>query len=258
MSNDDFPANGEIILYQTEDGRTRVECRFADETLWMSQALMAWPFQTSPQNITLHLKALYAEGELSEQATCKAYLQVRLEGACEVKRAVKHYNLDAILAVGYRVRSPRGTQFRRWATERLSKYLVKGFTMDDERLKHPPVPGAGVPDYFDELLERIRDIRASERRMYLRMRGGAGKVGDQPAVARTGLEHVGRSRAAARLEVQHQAHVLHGGMLAGEGMRPQQAPFLGVAEEEDQVVGERQNAPIMRSTLTSMGSSPTS
>lgn len=161
---------GELVLYQTPDGRTRVECRFAEESLWLSQALMAELFQTTPQNITLHLKTLYAEGEIEERATCKDFLQVRMEGARQVQRAVKFYNLDAILAVGYRVRSPRGTQFRQWATERLREYLVKGFTMDDERLKSPPVEGSGVPDYFDELLERIRDIRASERRMYLRVR----------------------------------------------------------------------------------------
>lgn len=164
------PARGELILYETEDGRTRVECRFADETLWLSQALMAELFQTSPQSITQHLKALYEEGEIDEPATCKEYLQVRQEGAREVRRSVKHYNLDAILAVGYRVRSVRGTQFRRWATERLREYLVKGFTLDDERLRNPPIDGEGVRDYFGELLERIRDIRASERRMYLRVR----------------------------------------------------------------------------------------
>ncbi len=164
------PPTGEIVLYQTEDGLTRVECRFADETIWLSQALMAELFQVTPQNITLHLQTLYVEGEISEAATCKEFLQVRVEGSREVRRSVKHYNLDAILAVGYRVRSDRGTQFRRWATERLSEYLVKGFTMDDQRLKNPPVEGSAVPDYFDELLERIRDIRASEKRMYLRVR----------------------------------------------------------------------------------------
>lgn len=170
--------DGEIILYQTEDGRTLVECRFVHDSLWTTQSLMAELFQTSPQNITLHLKAIYAEGELSEAATCKEYLQVRLEGSREVRRTVKHYNLDAILAVGYRVRSPRGVQFRRWATERLSEYLVKGFTMDDQRLKNPPLPGAPTPDYFDELLERIRDIRASEKRMYLRVREIFALAGD--------------------------------------------------------------------------------
>ena len=164
------PQPGEFLLYETEDGRARVECRFAEDTLWLSQDMMAELFQTSPQNITLHLKALYAEGEISPEATCKSYLQVRSEGKRQVRRSVKFYSLDAILAVGYRVRSARGTQFRRWATERLSEYLVKGFTLDDVRLKNPPVAGSRVPDRFDELLERIRDIRASERRMYLRVR----------------------------------------------------------------------------------------
>lgn len=165
-----LPTPGELLLYETDDGRTRVECRFIDETLWLTQAQMAALFQTTPQNITLHLKAVYAEAELSVESTCKDDLQVRQEGARSVRRTVKLYNLDAILAVGYRVRSSRGTQFRRWATERLSEYLRKGFTLDDERLKNPPVGDSGWPDRFDELLERIRDIRASERRMYLRVR----------------------------------------------------------------------------------------
>jgi len=149
---------GEFLLYQTEDGQTRVECRFADETLWLAQAGMAELFQTTPQNVTLHLKAIFAEGELDPGATCKDYLQVRQEGARQVSRMVKHYNLSAILAVGYRVRSPRGTQFRRWATAQLGEYLLKGFVMDDERLKNPE---ASV--YFEQLLERIRDIRSSEK-----------------------------------------------------------------------------------------------
>lgn len=154
----------EIILYQTEDGRTRIQCLFDHETLWLTQAQIAELFQTTPQNVTLHFKAIFAEGELAEAATCKDYLQVRREGGREVARSLRHYRLEAILAVGYRVRSHRGTQFRQWATARLSEYLVKGFTMDDERLKNPP--GKGHVDYFDELLERIRDIRSSERRFY--------------------------------------------------------------------------------------------
>jgi hypothetical protein len=159
------PSTGsELILFQTEDGRTRIQCRFEGETVWLTQAQMAELFQTTPQNITLHLKAIFDESELTEEATCKDYLQVRQEGQRAVGRSLKHYNLDAILAVGYRVRSQRGTQFRQWATAHLSEYLVKGFTMDDERLKNPP--GAGHTDYFDELLERIREIRASERRFY--------------------------------------------------------------------------------------------
>ena len=164
---DQSPPNSSLLLYQTADGQTRLECRFDQETLWLTQAQMAELFQTTPQNVTLHLKAIFAEGELDERATCKDYLQVRPEGGRAVSRSLRHYNLPAILAVGYRVRSARGTQFRQWATERLSEYLVKGFTMDDERLKNP---GPNRPDYFDELLERIRDIRASERRMYLRVR----------------------------------------------------------------------------------------
>lgn len=162
------PPQTSLILYQTEDGRTRIQCRFENETLWLTQALIADLFQTTPQNVTQHLKAIYAEGELNEAATCKDYLQVRNEGGRQVTRQLRHYSLPVILAVGYRVRSPRGTQFRQWATAHLEEYLLKGFTMDDERLKNPP--GPGVPDYFDELLERIRDIRASEARMYLRVR----------------------------------------------------------------------------------------
>jgi hypothetical protein len=157
-------ADSELILYQTEDGRTRIQCRFEGETLWLTQAQMAELFQTTPQNITVHLKDIFAEGELDEAATCKPYLQVRQEGTRQVTRNLRHYNLDAVLAIGFRVRSHRGTQFRQWAKERLGEYLVKGFTMDDERLKNPP--GPGQRDYFDELLERIREIRASERRFY--------------------------------------------------------------------------------------------
>jgi hypothetical protein len=161
----DKPSNGSaLILYQTEDGRTRIQCRFEGNTVWLTQAQMAELFQTTSQNITLHLKTIFEEGELVEEATCKDYLQVRPEGQRAVKRTLRHYNLEAILAVGYRVRSQRGTQFRQWATARLSEYLVKGFTMDDERLKNPP--GPGHTDYFDELLEHIREIRASERRFY--------------------------------------------------------------------------------------------
>ena len=155
MSEDfpEKPPGGELLLYRTEDGRTRLECRFDEGTIWLSQAQIADLFQTSPQNVTIHLKAIYAEGELAEAATCKDYLQVRQEGTRKVSRILRHYRLEAILAVGYRVRSPRGTLFRQWATARLEEYLRKGFVMDDERLKNPP--GPGVPDYFDELLERV-------------------------------------------------------------------------------------------------------
>src|SRR5690554_4389437 len=125
MSDESLP-NSEIILYQTADGRTRIECRFENETLWLTQAQIAELFQVTPQNVTLHLKAIFSEGELSGDATCKDYLQVRSEGGRKVTRKLRHYRLEEILAVGYRVRSHRGTQFRQWATQRLHDYLVKG------------------------------------------------------------------------------------------------------------------------------------
>ena len=159
---------GEIILYQTEDGQTRIECRFENENIWLSQALLAELFQTTIPNINLHIKNILTEGELPEAATIKDYLIVRQEGNRQVERPVKHYSLEMIVAVGYRVKSARGTTFRQWATARLKEYLLKGFVLDDERLKNPP--GTGAPDYFDDLLERIRDIRASEKRMYLKVR----------------------------------------------------------------------------------------
>ena len=154
----------EFVLYQTEDGRTRIQCRFENETIWLTQVQLGELFQTSVPNISLHLKAIYSDDELTEAATIKSYSMVRAEGSRQISRAVLHYSLPAILAVGFRVRNRRGTQFRQWATARLTEYLVKGFTMDDERLKNPP--GPGQKDYFDELLERIRDIRSSERRFY--------------------------------------------------------------------------------------------
>lgn len=161
---------GEFVLFQSADGRTRVECRFEADTLWLSQAAMAELYQVSSQAITQHIKAIYEEGELVQNLTCKDYLQVQSEGNRTVQRKIRHYSLPVILSVGYRVRSTRGTQFRQWATQTLQEYLIKGFAMDDERLKNPPVGHSAVPDYFDEMLERIRDIRASERRVYLRVK----------------------------------------------------------------------------------------
>jgi hypothetical protein len=157
MSAEPLP-NSAIILYQTEDGRTRVQCRFDNETVWLSQALIAELFEKDVRTINEHLVNIFEEGELRREATIRKFRIVRLEGTREVAREVEHYNLDAILAVGFRVRSHRGTQFRQWAIGRLNEYLVKGFTMDDERLKQS---GGGA--YFDELLERIRDIRSSEK-----------------------------------------------------------------------------------------------
>lgn len=164
------PPAGEFLLYESDDGSTRIECRFVEESLWLTQAMMADLFQVKVPTINEHLKTIYADGELKPEATIRKFLIVRLEGSRQVSRNLDHYNLDAVLAVGYRVRSVRGTQFRRWATERLREYLVKGFVLDDERLKNPPVGHSVAPDRFDELLDRIRDIRASERRMYLRVR----------------------------------------------------------------------------------------
>ena len=159
MSMDD------IILYRTEDGADEIRLSLDGQTVWLTQAEMAELFQTTPQAITQLLRAIYKDGELDQTATCKELLQVRSEGKRSVQRKLKTYNLNAILAVGYRVRSPRGSQFRRWATTVLHDYLVKGFAMNDDRLKD-----SGGFDYFDELLERIRDIRASEKRFYQKVR----------------------------------------------------------------------------------------
>jgi len=148
------PQSATFALYQPNDGTGAVRVRIEGETVWLTQAQMAELYQTTPQNITIHIKGIYEDGEQSEKATCKDYLQVRTEGGRRVERALKHYNLDVILAVGFRVRSLRGTQFRQWATATLSEFLAKGFALDDERLKEGRNLGTG---YFDELLARIRD-----------------------------------------------------------------------------------------------------
>ncbi|QEY23847.1 virulence RhuM family protein [Neisseria animalis] len=159
-----------IILYTTADGQARFLLRELGEQLWLTQAEMAELYQTSKQNISKHIAAVLAEGELSEAATVNFQLTVQNEGGRQVSREIAHYSLPMIIAVGYRVRSTRGTQFRQWATRTLGEYLHKGFVLDDVRLKNPPVGTLPAPDYFDELLERIRDIRASEKRIYLRVR----------------------------------------------------------------------------------------
>ena len=163
MSSETQPATpgGEFILFQTEDGRTRVQCRFENETIWLTQKLMAELFQKDVRTINEHIQNIFEEGELSPDSVIRKF---RITAADGKTYDTQHYNLDVIISVGYRVKSHRGTQFRIWATQRLREYLVKGFTMDDERLKNPP--GKGQQDYFDELLERIRDIRSSERRFY--------------------------------------------------------------------------------------------
>lgn len=155
-----------ILIYQTEEGQTKIDVRLEDETVWMTQKAIAELYQKGVNTINEHIKNIYAEGELQESATIRKNRIVQIEGKREVEREVSFYNLEIIIAIGYRVRSHRGTQFRQWATERLNEYLVKGFTMDDDRLKEMRNFGQ---DYFDELLERIRDIRASERRFYLKI-----------------------------------------------------------------------------------------
>jgi hypothetical protein len=160
----DLPSRSEIVLYQTEDGQTSISVRLENETVWLSQLAMAELLQTSKQNISLHLQNIFTEGELEADRVVRDYLTTAADGKTYTTR---HYNLEAIIAVAYRVKSLRGTQFRRWATQRLREYLVKGFVLDDERLKEGRNLGA---DYFDELLERIRDIRASEKRFYQKIR----------------------------------------------------------------------------------------
>ena len=151
-----------LLIYTTADGRIQIAAQVSFDTLWLTQQQMAELFQTTQQNISLHLQNVYDEGELLREATHKDFLLVRQEGARQVSRKVEHYNLDAVLSVGYRVKSAVATRFRMWATQTLNEYIRKGFVLNDERLKNPDVP----VDYFDELLERIQDIRTSERRFY--------------------------------------------------------------------------------------------
>ena len=155
----------ELVLYTSDDGHTRLDLRIKGQTVWLTQLEIAELFQTTKQNVSLHAKNIFEDGELSSEATVKESLTVQTEGERQVQRKIQLYNLDLILAIGYRVRSPRGTQFRQWATTHLREYLVKGFVMDDERLKDP-----GGWDHFDELLARIREIRASEKRFYQKTR----------------------------------------------------------------------------------------
>lgn len=152
---------GDIVIYQTKDGDTKIDVRFVDETVWLTQQQMADLFQSSRTNIVEHIRHIYEEGELDEASTCRKFRQVRTEGSRQVTREIPYYNLDMIISLGYRVKSMIATHFRRWATELLKEYMVKGFTMDDERLKK-----LGGGNYWKELLARIRDIRSSEKVMY--------------------------------------------------------------------------------------------
>lgn len=158
-------SNGEIILYTSEDGKTSIKLRAEENSVWLTRMEIAELFQTTPQNITLHIQGVYEENEVDENSTSKESLLVQKEGNRSIQREVKLYNLSMILAIGYRVRSQRGIQFRKWATAHLQEYLIKGFILDDVRLKEP----SGW-DYFDELLERIREIRSSEKRFYQKVK----------------------------------------------------------------------------------------
>jgi len=171
-------SKGQFLVYKTEDGTLKLDVRLEDETVWLTQQMMAELFQTTVPNISMHIRNIYDEGELVSEATVKKFLTVRKEGNRPVQRNLEYYNLDMIISVGYRVKSIIATRFRIWSTQRLKEYIIKGFVMDDERLKNPPVAGSSAPDYFDEMLERIRDIRASERRMYLRVREIFSMAGD--------------------------------------------------------------------------------
>jgi hypothetical protein len=172
---DNLPVKSEFLVYQTDDGRIQIDVRLENETVWLTQQPMAELFQTSKSNISEHIKHIFEEGELNETAVVRKFRTTATDGK---NYNVSYYNLDVIISVGYRVKSLRGVQFRIWATQRLKEYIVKGFVMDDERLKNPPGAGSTVPDYFDELLARIRDIRASERRMYLRVKEIFAMAGD--------------------------------------------------------------------------------
>lgn len=152
---------GDLVIYQSDDGETKIDVRFVDETVWLTQQQMAELFQSSRTNITEHIRHIYEEDELDEVSTCRNFRQVRTEGTRQVTRDIPHYNLDMIISLGYRIKSKIATNFRRWATERLKEYMIKGFTMDDERLKQ-----LGGGNYWHELLDRIRDIRSSEKVMY--------------------------------------------------------------------------------------------
>ena len=152
---------GEILIYQTDDGQTNIEVKIEDDTVWLTQQQMSELFQTSRTNVVEHIKHIYEEGELDEISTCRNFRQVRKEGNREVIRQIPHYNLDMIISLGYRIKSVIATRFRQWATQRLKEYMIKGFTIDDERLK-----GNGGGNYWKELLDRIRDIRSSEKVLY--------------------------------------------------------------------------------------------
>ena len=214
--------DGEFLVYQAEDGEIRLQVRLENETLWLTQQHMAELFQTTKQNIGQHLKNIFDEGELDQNAVVKNHFTTAADGK---QYSTRHYNLDAIISVGYRVKSLVATRFRIWATQRLREYLIKGFTMDDERLKNPPVAGSEIPDYFDEMLARIRDIRASERRMYLRVREIFAMAGD--------YDHSWSETTLFFSVIQNKLHLAATGMTAAELIHSRadhQSPNMGLSD----------------------------
>jgi hypothetical protein len=221
------PPQGQFLIYQ--DGSTQLQVRLDGQTVWLSQVALAELFQTTKQNISLHLQNIFEEQELDPAATVKQYLTVQTEGQRQVRRAIDHYNLDAILAVGYRVRSARGTQFRQWATSRLKELLVKGFTLDDERIKAGRTLGE---NYFDELLARIRDIRSSERMFYQ-------KITD---IYATSIDYDASAEATQTFfqTVQNKMHWAAHGHTAAEIVRLRSdasQPFLGLTSWKNAPAG---------------------
>lgn len=221
---------GELILYRTDDGRTEVHLRATEGTVWMTQGEMAALFDTTKQNISLHIRNVLQDGELKAEGTVKDYLTVQTEGKRTINRSVQLYRLEMILAVGFRVRSPRGSQFRRWASDTLSEYLVKGFVLDDERLKD-----AERADYFKELLHRIRDIRSSEKRFYQTLRelfkvsssdydGSAATAKTFFATIQNKLVYAVTGRTAAQLIVERaDSNAPHMGLTNWTGDKPRRS-----------------------------------
>lgn len=243
MTEATLPTASELVLYQTEDGRTRIQCRFEGETLWLTQAQIGDLFQKDVRTINEHLVNIFEEGELERGATIRKFRIVRTEGNRSVSREIEHYSLDAILAVGFRVRSQRGTQFRQWAIARLGEYLVKGFTMDDERLKNPP--GPGQRDYFDELLERIRDIRSSERRFYQ-------KVLD---IYATSVDYLADTSLSQQFfaTVQNKMHWAAHGHTAAEIVHERadaDKPFMGMQTVQPDGIVRKADATVAKNYLT--------
>jgi hypothetical protein len=239
MSDEPLP-NSEILLYQTEDGRTRIQCRFENETVWLTQQQIAALFQTTVPNVSMHIRNLFNEGELRADSVVKDFLTTAADGK---NYQTRFHSLDVIISVGYRVKSQRGTQFRIWATQRLHEYLVKGFTLDDERLKNPP--GQGQKDYFDELLERIRDIRSSERRFYQ-------KVLD---IYATSVDYMPDTEPSQRFfaTVQNKMHWATHGHTAAEiiaGRADAAKPFMGLHTTRPSGIVRRDDVSIAKNYLT--------